>query len=121
MTEPSKKALFWANAICEFLMDLSAKDLARWRAVEERSHEPYPFAALAYGAALADWNDHGRPPESWYSTAQGQKEDPYLLEYAVELSAHFGLRVMNCEDGMAEEKKVRKPVLRHRVEDWGPN
>lgn len=121
MPEPSKQALFWANAVCEFLMDLSAKDPKRWDSIEERSHEPYPFADLAYGAALADWHARGKPESSWYSTAPGQIEDPYLLEYKEELSAHFGLRVMSCADGMAEEKKVQHPVLRHRVEDWGPN
>lgn len=121
MTEPSKKALFWANAICEFLMDLSGRDPKRWQAVEDRSGEPYPFADLAYGEALADWNDNNRPEDAWFSTAPGQKEDPYLMEYAVELTAHFGLRIMGCEEGMVEEKKVRGTVLRHRVEDWGPN
>ena len=106
-----------AGRVCEFLERMSAEQRERWESVRPQC---IPFGDLAYGTALADWYKNGCPKSAWFSTAEGEMECPYLMEFRKELTGEFGLRILTKEESKDEEKKHTR-ILATKVFDWGPN
>lgn len=118
------KHIAQAVRVSHFLMELCEKYPDRWEAAEKAAEKngspPYPFADLAYGEALMAWYKDGCPKPAWYSTAPGQVEDVFLLEFREEIGKEFGLPIMTCENGEMERRK-HKRIITTNVTDWGLN
>jgi len=115
----SPKHIEKAAAVANYLLHLSQEFHERWEKVIKEHGVGYPFGDLAYGAALADWYDKGRnPPDATFSYAEGQTEDPFLIEFREELSQRFGLRILTIEEGKIRMMSARTAK---KVHDWGLN
>ena len=113
----SKKHIQNAAAVADYLLHLSQEFRERWEKVQRQTALGYPFGDLAYGAALADWYEKGRnPPDATFSYAEGQTEDPFLIEFREELYQRFGLKILTIEEG-----KNRVYARITKVHDWGLN
>lgn len=58
---------------------------------------------MAYGEALAIWNEKGRPDGEYFST-----EDPDMIALADEFTKEFGLEVVSREEGLRRAAPVTK-------------
>jgi len=115
------KHIHLAGKICSFLLELSNKDFERWQNVLKNTKTPYPFGDLSYAMALDDWRQRNCPTQAFFSYAEGEVECPYLMEYRKELTEEFGLKICTQEEAESELKKMTRPLLRHKVLDWGLN
>lgn len=106
-----------ASRVCKFLERMSVEHHERWDNVRPQC---IPFGDLAYGTALADWYRNGCPKSAWFSTAPGEMECPYLMEFRQELTREFGLRILTREESDKEDRK-HEHVLVTKVYDWGLN
>lgn len=121
MDIPEVSQLRLAAKICDLLMELQSKDMGRWKAVLERSKVPFPYGDLAYAIAIEDWTQRGCPKQAFFSYAEDQVECPYLIEYRTEITEKFGLKICSQEEAKVELKKMTKPLIKHKVSDWGLN
>lgn len=113
----------WAGMVCEHLMWLQTKHPSRWEAVE-RKYQSMPFGDLAYGMALNDWHKRGCPKNAAFSWPLGQAWCPFVMEFRKELTAEFGLPILDRKEAEEFDEKMRKSgkiVMNHDVFDWGPN
>jgi len=111
----SKNHIDKAAQVVKYLEHLSQEFPDRWERVIKESGVGYPFGDLAYGAALVDWEEHGKPSNATFSYEEGNREDPFLIEFRKELSQRFGIQILTIEEG-----KARSAVAK-RVHDWGLN
>lgn len=112
-----------ADTVSRFMIDLSTKFHERWRKISDK-FMGIPFGDMAYGAALAHWENNGRPHNAFFSYAPGQESCPFLMEFAQEISDHFSLPILTIDEGQkrrAREQARGFSILTHKVKDWGPN
>jgi hypothetical protein len=115
----SKRHIEKAAQVSNYLMHLSQEFPERWQKVIKEKKVGYPFGDLAYGAALVDWEEKGKiPPDVTFSYAEGQTEDPFLIEFRQELSQRFGMTILTVEEGKVRMLSARTAK---KVHDWGLN
>lgn len=114
----TKKEIEWAAKVSNHLMKLS-KNCDHER-TERAFGKMLPFGDLAYGKALADWHANGKPEAACFSTAEGQKECPAIMEFRKELTEKFGLPILTKEEAKKELAK-HQHVKTVKVEGWGIN
>lgn len=70
---------------------------------------PMPFDDFIYAEALTKWEEDNKNPNSFFST-----EDPGMLHFRLELTERFGLPVLDREEGMIHEKRMRERMRIYR-------
>lgn len=97
--------------------ELPTIDMAKYYEALEHG---IPHGDLAYGMALVDWNENGKPSNAWFSYAPGQHECKLLIAFRKEISAKFGLEILTTEEG--EERRKKEPRINtKKVYDWRLN
>jgi len=114
------KNISQAARVSRFLEKMSKDHPQRWRKVQTESKVGFPFGDMAYGMSLMTWYKSGRPKNAFFSWAEGQMADPYIIEFRKELTIEFDLLILTTEEANQKRASVTN-ILETKVTDWGPN